>query len=149
MEERDLRFVARIERLSFTHPWPESSFRGEVQNRHISYPSVIIHRPDDRLIGYVIFWCLAEEAQISNFALHPDYRGMGVGENILRLTLRSIQNMGARHVVLEVRPSNTAARTLYRKLQFIPLGLRKGYYRDPEEDALVMIKYFHLPEKNQ
>ncbi len=142
MQERDIKAVLEIERLSFSHPWPESSFCGEIQNLHISYPSVIIHRPDDRLIGYVIFWYVADEAQISNFALHPDFRGQGVGEAVLRKTLDTMRRMGAAHVVLEVRPSNTPARYLYSKFGFVPLGLRKDYYRDPQEDALVLLKYF-------
>jgi ribosomal-protein-alanine N-acetyltransferase len=142
MQERDLKAVLEIERLSFSHPWPESTFSGEIQNLHISYPSVIVHRPDERVIGYVIFWYVSDEAQISNFALHPDFRGKGVGESVLRKTLDTMRRMGAVHVILEVRPSNTPARHLYSKFGFVPLGLRKNYYRDPPEDALVLLKYF-------
>ncbi len=142
MQERDLKAVLEIERLSFSRPWPESSFSGEIQNLHISYPSVIVHRPDDLIIGYVIFWFVAGEAQISNFAIHPDFRSRGVGESVLRQTLDTVRRMGAAHVVLEVRPSNTPARHLYSKFGFVPLGLRKNYYRDPSEDALVLLKSF-------
>ncbi len=142
MQERDLPFILEIERLSFPNPWHESSFRGEIENLHISYPSVIAQRPHDRIIGYIIFWYLADKAQISNFALHPDFRGLGVGESALKKTLGAIRAMGARHVVLEVRPSNTPALSLYHKHGFVLLGTQQGYYQNPPEDALVMIRYF-------
>jgi len=142
MQERDLPFIMEIERLSFFVPWKESSFQGEIENLHISYPSVIVQRPKERIIGYIIFWYEADKAQISNFALHPDFRGLRVGETVLRETLDSIRAMGAWYVVLEVRPSNTPAIGLYQKFGFIPLGMRQGYYQNPPEDAMVMIRYF-------
>lgn len=141
MEERDLPFVMRIERLCYSHPWRESSFKGEVNNHPISHPSVIVHRPDEKVIGYIIFWLLAEEAQISNIAVHPDYRAQGVGETVLKQTLETIRKFGAKYVVLEVRPSNFFARLLYKKFGFETLGIRKDYYKNPVEDALVLIKH--------
>jgi len=142
MQERDLPFIMEIERLSFPNPWLESSFRGEIENLHITYPSVIVQRPHDRIIGYIIFWYEADKAQISNFALHPDFRGLGVGESALKEILGAIRAMGAGHVVLEVRPSNVSALSLYQKHGFVMLGTRLGYYQNPPEDALVMIRYF-------
>ena len=142
MQDRDLPHVMEIERLSFPLPWQESSFRGELANLHISFPNVIVYRPYDRIIGYIIFWYVADEAQISNFALHPDFRELGVGQAVLRETLNVMQNMGAVHVILEVRPSNVSGRELYEKFGFTLLGIRKEYYQSPPEDALVMIKYF-------
>jgi len=142
MQERDLPFVLKIERMSFPNPWLESTFRGEIANLHISYPSVIVQRPQDRIIGYIIFWYEDDKAQISNFALHPDFRGKGVGDSMLKEILDAVRAMGGRFVVLEVRPSNTPALALYRKHGFVLLGTRPGYYPDPPEDALVMIRYF-------
>ena len=140
MEERDLPFVMKIEWLCFPNPWKESSFKGEINNHPISFPSVIVHRPDEKVIGYVIFWLLAEEAQVSNIAVHPDYRRQGVGETVLQQTLETIRKFGAKYVILEVRPSNFFARLLYRKFGFETLGVQKNYYKDPGEDALVLIK---------
>ncbi len=142
MQERDLPFILEIERLSFPNPWKESSFRGEIENLHISFPNVIVQRPHERIVGYIIFWYMADAAQISNFALHPDFRGLRVGESMLKETLGIIRTMGARHVVLEVRPSNTPAVILYQKFGFTLLGMRQGYYQDPPEDAMVMIRHF-------
>ncbi|MFA9453221.1 MAG: ribosomal protein S18-alanine N-acetyltransferase [Candidatus Aminicenantaceae bacterium] len=142
MQERDLPFIMEIERLSFPTPWRESSFQGEIENLHISYPNVIVQRPYERIIGYIIFWHEADKARVSNFALHPDFRGLGVGESVMEETLNIIRTMGALHVVLEVRPSNTPAISLYQKFGFTPLGMRPGYYQNPPEDAMVMIRYF-------
>jgi len=103
---------------------------------------VVVHRNQDKIIGYIIFWLLENKAQISNFAIHPDFRRLGVGGKVLNRITAQIRKYGAKSVILEVRPSNFAARRLYGKYGFKSLGIRKDYYRDPEEDALVMIKYF-------
>jgi ribosomal-protein-alanine N-acetyltransferase len=142
MQERDLPYVMEIERLSFSLPWKETSFQGEIHNLHVSFPNVIVHRPTDRVIGYIIYWFIGDEGQITNIAVHPDYRNQGIGGTVLRQTLHVIRGMGARHVVLEVRTSNTGARSLYEKFGFTLLGFRRGYYQNPMEDALVLIKYF-------
>lgn len=141
MSAQDLPFVLAIERLSFTHPWPESSFIGEMENVHISYPYVIMHRLQNKVIGYIIFWHLGEEAQISNFSIHPDYQRRGVGHAVLSKVLTMLSKLKIKHIVLEVRPSNLAARSLYNRFGFKTMGVKKNYYVDPVEDALIMGKY--------
>ncbi len=138
METRDLRSVLEIEELSFPHPWHETTFRGEMQHRPVSFPLVIVHSGFNRVIGYVIFWVIGEDVQINNIAVHPDFRRMGIGEHVLRHVIDHVKFQGARLLTLEVRPSNTAALALYRKLGFRLLGIRKGYYTLPPEDALVL-----------
>ena len=140
MVEDDLDSVLEIEHLSFPHPWRLTTFIGELDNYPISIPFVILHRTNDRLMGYIILWFLQEEVQISNFALHPDFRRLGVGEAVLRDVLDKIKKEGAKTIFLEVRPSNRAARSLYEKLGFQILGVRKNYYQSPIEDALIMGK---------
>jgi len=140
MNEKDLPFVIEIENMSYPNPWHLSSFRGEIENRPISNPYVIMYRPLEKIIGYLIYWHIRNEVQISNIAISPDYRQMGVGEGILRKVLVEMRHKGADFVFLEVRPSNLAARCLYEKIGFTILGLRKGYYRNPSEDAIVMGK---------
>jgi len=132
--------VLEIEHLSFPHPWRLSTFIGELDNYSISIPFAIIHRQNDLLMGYIILWFLQEEVQISNFALHPDFRRLGVGEAVLRDVLDKIKKEGAKEIFLEVRPSNYVARSLYEKLGFQILGVRKNYYLSPIEDALIMGK---------
>jgi ribosomal-protein-alanine N-acetyltransferase len=138
MEVMDLRSVLEIEGLSFPHPWHESTFRGEIQHRPISFPLVVVHTTLNRVIGYVIFWLIGEDVQINNIAIHPDFRGMGVGEHVMRQVIEQVRFRGASLITLEVRPSNTAALALYRKLGFKLMGIRKGYYTIPSEDALVL-----------
>ena len=82
METRDIPSVIEIERQSFPNPWHESTFRGEIQHRPISFPMVIVHNTLNKVIGYIIFWVIGEEAQINNIAIHPDFRRMGIGAGI-------------------------------------------------------------------
>ena len=138
MEEKDLPAVLEIERLSFPNPWQESTFRGEIQHRPISFPLVVVHQTLGRVIGYIIFWVIGEDVQINNIAVHPDFRRMGIGEWILRQVIAEVKFRGARLITLEVRPSNTPALALYKKLGFKMMGIRKGYYSFPPEDAIVL-----------
>jgi len=139
MEERDLPAVLAIERVSFPNPWHESTFRGEIQNRSISYPWVIVREPGDQVVGYVIFWKIGEEVQVNNIAVHPDFRRRGLGEALLRKVISWVKQQGAQYITLEVRQSNRAAQALYFKLGFKPVGIRRFYYSNPVEDALVMM----------
>jgi ribosomal-protein-alanine N-acetyltransferase len=138
MKAGDLPSVREIEVLSFSNPWSENTFRGEIQNTSISYPLVVILKPDGRVIGYIIFWHVREDVQINNIAFHPDYRGRGLGEALTRHIIEKVRKAGATFVTLEVRPSNTPAVRLYKKLGFEILGTRKNYYTNPDEDAYMM-----------
>jgi ribosomal-protein-alanine N-acetyltransferase len=138
MEEEDLPAVLAIEKLCFPKPWQESTFRGEIQNRPISSAYVVISDGEKRVVGYIIFWQIRDEVQINNIAVHPDFRGRGIGEAVLRHVLDEVKRNNAKIVTLEVRPSNLAAFSLYQKLGFRILGLRKNYYASPAEDALVL-----------
>ena len=129
-----------IEKDSFSNPWHLSSFEGEIQNFDISFPYVVIHPETGKLIGYVIFWQIGKEVQISNFAVHPDFRKRGVGSSVLGRILGIIKKRGANIVILEVRESNNSARFLYKKFGFKEAGIRKDYYSLPDEDAVVMVK---------
>jgi len=141
MEAGDLPAVLEIETRSFPNPWHESTFRGEIQHRPISFPLVVVLDALERVIGYIIFWVIGEEAQINNVAMHPDFRRLGIGEQVLRQVIAQLRSSGVTMVTLEVRPSNTGAQTLYRKLGFRMIGLRKGYYTNPPEDAFVLALY--------
>jgi [ribosomal protein S18]-alanine N-acetyltransferase len=138
MRASDLAAVREIEALSFSNPWPDSTFLGEVQNKGISFPMVIVGPEDGRVVGYVMYWLIRDEVQINNFAVHPEFRGRGLGEAALRLVLSEVREKGAALATLEVRVSNAAALGLYEKLGFKELGTRKAYYTNPVEDAYVM-----------
>ncbi len=140
MKEEDLPAVVEIECLSFSTPWPETSFKGELENKPISNPYVVVSKKLAKVIGYIIFWRIGDEAQIANVAVHPDYRRKGIGKKVVEKILSLLMREEVRFVILEVRPSNTVARALYHKLGFEVIGVREGYYRDPQENALIMGK---------
>jgi ribosomal-protein-alanine N-acetyltransferase len=138
MQEDDLAAVRAIEAMSFSNPWSENTFRGEIQNTSVSYPLVVIRRPGDEVVAYIIFWHIRDDVQVNNIAVRPDCRGLGLGEALMRFAIDKVRNVGASFMTLEVRASNKPAVTLYQKLGFEVLGTRKSYYTKPDEDACVM-----------
>jgi ribosomal-protein-alanine N-acetyltransferase len=138
MEARDLPDVLAIEKISFSNPWHETTFHGEIQNDIVSFPLVAVHKIEGKVIAYMIYWKIRDEAQINNIAVHPDYRRLGIAETLLRDVLAALRDDGVVFVSLEVRPSNHPARVLYEKLGFQIMGFRKEYYTNPAEDALVL-----------
>jgi ribosomal-protein-alanine N-acetyltransferase len=138
MKEDDLPAVRTIEALSFSNPWSDSTFLGEIQNTPVSFPLVVVRKPSDKVIGYIIYWHIREDVQVNNIAVHPDFRGKGIGEALMRHVIDKVRKNGATFMALEVRLSNAAAVTLYKKLGFDILGTRKNYYTNPDEDAYLM-----------
>ena len=145
MREGDLPAVRAIEVLSFSNPWSDNTFRGEIQNTSISSPMVVVRKPanpavaeEGEVVAYIVYWQIRDDVQINNVAVHPDHRGLGLGEAMMRYAIAKVRAAGAGFVTLEVRQSNTAAVTLYKKLGFEILGARKNYYTKPDEDAHVM-----------
>ena len=138
MKEDDLPAVRTIEALSFSNPWSDSTFLGEIQNTPVSFPLVVVRKPSDKVIGYIIYWHIREDVQVNNIAVHPGCRGLGLGEAMMRYVIAKSREAAATFLTLEVRQSNTPALTLYKKLGFGIVGTRKSYYTNPDEDAWVM-----------
>ncbi len=138
MRESDIPAVRAIEERSFSNPWSANTFRGEIQNTSVSFPWVILSGPEKRVVGYILYWKVGDEVQINNVAIHPDFRGRGIGEAVVRFVVERVRKEGVNFVTLEVRPSNLHAFKLYLKLGFKVLGTRKEYYTNPTEDAYVM-----------
>ena len=138
MRESDLAAIGEIEALSFSNPWSDNTFLGEIQNTSVSFPMVVVRRPGDEVVGYIVFWHIRDDVQVNNIAVHPECRGLGLGEAMMRFAIAKVREAGAAFVTLEVRRSNIPAMTLYRKLGFEIMGARKNYYTKPDEDALVM-----------
>jgi len=136
MGPEDLDEVLAIERASFSMPWSRGAFLYEMQQNRVARCWVM--REDGRVIGYLCLWEVAEELHITNIAVHPTRRRQGVGRVLLQGVLEDARERRLRLVVLEVRPSNTEARTLYEGFGFRVIGRRRGYYYDTGEDALVM-----------
>jgi [ribosomal protein S18]-alanine N-acetyltransferase len=136
MRLEDLGEVQRIEQASFTTPWPENAYRSElVTNRLASY---LVARIGGRIVAYGGMWLMVDEAHITTFAVHPAWRRQRIGERLLLAFLDLARDRHAREATLEVRLSNLAARRLYEKYGFRPVGLRPRYYSDNNEDALIM-----------
>lgn len=136
MEEKDIDDVLRIEQASFTTPWTREAFQHEMtQNRFAVY---VVLEEDGQVIGYCGSWVVVDEVHITNVAIHPDYRGQKLGEALMRNMIEVGIGLGAVSMTLEVRVSNHVAQSLYRKLGFQDGGIRKNYYTDLQEDALVM-----------
>ena len=138
MRDQDLPAVRAIEALSFSNPWSDTTFRGEIQITSISSPLVVVRRPGGEVVAYIVYWQIRDDVQINNVAVHPDCRGQGLGEAMMRFALDKVRAAGAAFVTLEVRQSNAPAVNLYKKLGFEILGTRKHYYTKPDEDAHVM-----------
>jgi ribosomal-protein-alanine N-acetyltransferase len=138
MKEQDLPAVRAIEAQSFSNPWSDNAFRGEIQNTSVSFPMVVVRRPGEEVVAYIIYWQIRDDVQVNNIAVHPDCRGLGLGEAMMRYAIAKSREAGVTFMTLEVRRSNTPALTLYRKLGFEIMGTRKNYYTRPDEDAYVM-----------
>ncbi len=138
MKEDDLPAVRAIEGLSFSNPWSDNTFRGEIQNTPVSSPLVVVRRPGEEVVGYIVYWQIRDDVQVNNIAVHPEFRRLGIGEQALRQVIEEIRFRGGKLITLEVRPSNTGALHLYKKLGFKMISVRKGYYSYPPEDAFVL-----------
>jgi ribosomal-protein-alanine N-acetyltransferase len=136
MRLEDLDEVQRIEEASFSTPWPSNAYRSELQTNRLA--SYLVARIDGRVVGYGGMWLMADEAHITTFAVHPMWRRQRIGERLLLAFLDLARDRYAREATLEVRLSNLAARRLYEKYGFRPVGLRPRYYSDNSEDALIM-----------
>ena len=157
----DVEQVLAIDRLSFSLPWPENSYRFELTQNRTSLVRVAVISPNQEtssepeassipdatsnpgastsaVIGMAVVWLVADEAHIATLAIHPDYRGRGFSKQLLAAALREAIQRGARLATLEVRAGNHIAQALYRKFGFETVGLRAHYYQDNQEDALLM-----------
>ena len=137
MTADDVEAVYAIEVESFTLPWTKESFAYEMaENQNAHY--VIAEHDGSGIVGYCGMWVIVDECHITNVAVTNRMRGYGIGEGLMREAIRVSKEIGVIHMTLEVRISNTIAQNLYRKLGFSEGGIRKGYYTDNFEDALVM-----------
>lgn len=139
----DVPFVGTLEPLCFPAPWSADTYRNELL--HNQYSRYWVLRPASNgarglppILAYGGYWLLGDEAHIVTIATHPQHRRRGLGEHLLRCLIDEAQANGALSVTLEVRAGNVGAKELYRKWGFIEVGLRKGYYHDNGEDAILM-----------
>ena len=136
MVETDIDHGMEVDKASFPAPWTREIYETEIlENKHAHYFVVV---ENEKVIGFVGIWIVHEDAQITNIAIHPDYRGNKIGEKLFGFAVSYVIQQGAERLSLEVRVTNTVAQKLYRKFGLVPGGIRKNYYPDNNEDAIVM-----------
>lgn len=136
----DVGSVYALDRLSFSLPWPERSYRYEVQENRNSRPWVVEDSSESpaRIAAMLVIWLVLDEAHVATLAVHPDYRRRGLGQKLLAHGLLAAEKEGADLAYLEVRQSNLGAQALYRRFGFVVDGIRPHYYVDNGEDAILM-----------
>lgn len=136
--------VHEIDRMSFALPWSERSYRFELTENKKSVTWVAEAVPQEGaaeqplVVGMIVIWAIIDEAHVATIATHPDYRGHGIGRRLLATGLLAAYERGARLAYLEVRHSNLTAQNMYEKFGFEAVGLRPRYYKDNNEDAILM-----------
>ena len=140
MEFDDLAQVSTIDRLAFSLPWPERAFHYELTqnaNARLWVAEVSVSQ-EKVVVGLVVVWLVVDEAHIANIAVHPDFRGRGIGKQLLETALKYAIQAGAREAMLEVRANNQVAQEIYSQFGFEVVNRRVRYYRDNNEDAILM-----------
>ena len=133
----DIEAIIAVEQASFTNPWTRDMYLAELENRGVSF-FYVARDEARRIVGFCAFWRVLDELHINNLAVLPEARRGGVASALLTRVLAEGAKMGARRATLEVRRSNDIARGLYERFGFSVAGVRRGYYSQPTEDALVL-----------
>lgn len=126
----------KVERASFTAPWPEKAFYDEIHHNQFAHYTVL--ELNGEIAGYCGLWLILDEAHITNIAIRPKYRGMGLGKAMLVYVMELAKLAGSTKMTLEVRVSNEVAQNMYKQLGFEVKGVRPRYYSDNQEDAYIM-----------
>jgi len=137
MEPGDIPAVVTIDQTSFSLPWPESSYRYEVHDNKAAR-CFVAEDNNHKIVAMIVSWMIVDELHIATFATHLNFRRKGIGSRLLREALDDARAAGARRAFLEVREGNLAAQEMYQKFGFKVTGRRPRYYRDNDEDAILM-----------
>ncbi len=132
----DLPQVVALEKRCFVDPWDSGALEQELGADRLRLP--LIAETAGRVVGYLMAWKIVDQLHILNIAADPDLRRRGVGTALLFAVARKAVDLGMEEITLEVRESNREARAFYHKFGFVPTGLRRGYYADNGEDAIIM-----------
>jgi ribosomal-protein-alanine N-acetyltransferase len=152
----DIDAMTELDATCFSAPWSRASFEAELTTNQLAWYLVAEEllpkredsegemTPEDEderiglIIGYAGLWAIEDEGHITNVAVHPDYRRMHLGHILVEMLIDQTRKEGLKRFTLEVRVSNAAAIALYEQFGFVSAGLRKGYYEDNNEDAMIM-----------
>jgi [ribosomal protein S18]-alanine N-acetyltransferase len=135
----DLDGVLEIEAWSFNNPTTREWYERELARPEVCF-IYVLRTPAVRVAAFCAFWRVADQAHINNLAVRPELRGRGLGSQMLEAIIDEARGLGAEGLTLEVRRSNIAAQRLYSRAGFREAGVRKNYYTQPVEDALVLVK---------
>ncbi len=133
--------VAELERICFADPWSEKSVASELDNKWALW---LVALEGDAVVGYIGSQTAVDETDVMNVAVHPDHRRKGIAEALIKRLVSELKARGSHALMLEVRNSNVSAISLYEKLGFLQVGLRKNYYRNPKEDARILRKEWEI-----
>lgn len=136
MKQDDLNAVLKISDASLKESWSLESFSKELSNPLAKY--LVAKSDDGKTLGFAGIWTIVDEGHITNIAVHPDYRQKGIGSALVKSLIEHCNSWGYTSLTLEVRKSNIAAQNLYKKYGFVEEGIRKKYYHDNKEDAIIM-----------
>lgn len=136
MVEEDMENILHIEQECFATPWSKEAFFHELYDNPYAYYFVM--EVEGQVIGYCGLWVIIDEAHVTNIAILPSFRGHSFGKKLFSVVLEAARTIGAIQLSLEVRVSNVVAQKLYRSFGLVPGGIRKNYYTDNQEDAVVM-----------
>ena len=144
MRATDVSEVVYIENRAFQVPWSERTFRSLLRQPHAA---LLVAETGGRIAGYAAAWFVADEAELGDLAVHPDFRRRGIGSRLLVRTLDEARSRAIRVLYLEVRAGNEDARRLYERSGFEVMTVRRGYYTRPVEDAIVMRRLIDAPPR--
>lgn len=137
MQDKDVKEVSLLEKECFSMPWTEASIKKEMENKDSLF---CICEIDEKVVGYAGMYYVYPEGDITNVAVTKDYRGQGIAKKMLDFMFEEARKDGVTEYTLEVRVGNKNAIYLYEKLGFLSVGIRKNFYDNPKEDALIMRK---------
>ncbi|NLK36529.1 MAG: ribosomal protein S18-alanine N-acetyltransferase [Epulopiscium sp.] len=144
MEQQHLDGVLRVEESCFSIPWSRKDFERELYENKLAIYKVALL--DNEVVGYAGMWHVVTEGHITNIAVLEEHRRKGIADALMQEMIKVAEEKEMIGITLEVRMGNVGAQKLYTKYGFRPEGLRKGYYADTKEDAIIMWKYFPIYE---
>ncbi len=139
MQEKHIKQVAELEKLCFSEPWSEQSLFETIENNNNYF---FVAEKDNIVLGYIGIYNICGEGNITDFAVFPQYRRKGIGSAIIKFAIDKCKSINMDFLTLEVRESNSNAISLYEKMGFIKIGIRKSFYSKPTENAILMTIYF-------
>ena len=144
MKKEHTEKLAELEKLCFSRPWSEEALLEELTNPVAAFFTATEGEPEgeEKILGYAGMHCPGGECYLDNLAVFPQHRRQGVGKALLRALEEEAKCRGGTFLSLEVRASNESAISLYRSMGFQEAGRRKNFYTDPQEDALILTKFF-------